>query len=115
METFVLASPQLLSKKYSNDRMISLKLKIEPWAFETLQEYFPNSTETDLHQVRHNLADCIMKFQQVLAGNVLLGTEIMLDFLNGLLIFEVKNYSQTLNYYQIEETYTLDLTKVELN
>lgn len=56
-----------------------------------------------------------MKFQQVLAGKVLLGTEIMLDFLNGLLIFEVKNYSQTLNYYQIEETYTLDLTKVESN
>ncbi len=115
METVVLAPAQLLTKKYSDNRMLSLKLQIEPWAFETLHEYFPNATETDFHRIRHHLSDCIMKFQQLLTGKILLGTEIMLDFLNGLLIFEVKNYSQTLYQYQVEETYTLDLSKVELN
>lgn len=116
METSFLANLPYNTQiqSFKSEKPILLKLHIEPWAFENIKDFFPNSSESDFLKLRHHLSDCIMKFEQLVSGKILLGTEIMIDFMNGLLIFEVKNYAQSFNQSQIEETYTLDLIKVEL-
>lgn len=115
MKTAVLSSAQIVLNQNMNNQFFCLKLKIEPWVFENLREHFPTATERDFQEVSFYLSDCIIKFQEVVAQKILLGTEIMLDFMDGLLIFEIKNHTQTLVHEQVEETYTLDLSKVELN
>lgn len=115
MNTAEFFSTQIKLNQNMNNQIFCLKLKIEPWVFENLREHFPAATEKDFQEVSFYLSDCINKFQEVVAQKILLGTEIMLDFMDGLLIFEIKNHTQTIVQEQVEETYTLDLSKVESN
>jgi hypothetical protein len=90
-----------------------LRLKVEPWAFDTIREHFSKSNESDFHLIMQNLYDCILKLKPTEADKILLGTEIMINFTDAILIFEVKYYSHTIIQNQVEKLYVLDLSKIE--
>ena len=83
--------------KKSDENNAQLKLQIEPWSFDTIHEFFPKSSENDYHLIKENLYDCITKFKRTVAAKLLLGTEIMFNYLDSIVIFEVKNHSYFIN------------------
>lgn len=91
-----------------------LTLQVEPWAFDTLHEYFPETDEYDYRLIQKKLKECIFQLQAMLSSNIHSGTEIMIDFINSILVFEVKSFSQSFYQNEIEESYILDLSKIEL-
>lgn len=100
-----------LSKK-SYENTTPLRLQIEPWAFDTIRENCSKSEEYSFQLIKQNLYDCILKFKLTVADTLTVGTEIMLNFADATLIFEVKNYSNAFNQNQVEELYILDLSNI---
>lgn len=92
-----------------------LKLQIEPWAFDTLHEYFPETDDYDYRIIKQKLTDFIVTFNKMVSSKIQTGTEIMLNFMNTVLVFEVKSYVQSFIQNKIEEFYIIDLSRIENN